>query len=71
MLDYFNSKVGFGLYPVVVRKFASTAEPLTVAFYQDVGCFPLLFLCAVLVEKKLIFPGIKMLLVAEFVFEPA
>ena len=55
----------FGLYPVVVRKFAAdTAKPLIVALYQDLGSFPLLFLCAVIAERKLMFPGPRMLLVA-------
>ncbi len=56
-------QVDFGLYPVVVKEFASTAEPLVLALYQDVGCFPLLFLCALIAERKLMFPRPKMLLV--------
>ena len=62
----FASQVGFGLYPVVVKKFASEqkANPLVFSFYRDFFCFPLLFLCALIAERKLMFPRIKMLLVA-------
>lgn len=37
--------------------------PLVIPFYQDLGCCPLLFLCALIVERRLLFPGPKMLLV--------
>lgn len=58
-------QVGFGLYPVIVKKFASkkNASPLTFSFYRDFCCTPLLFLCALIVERKIMFPRPKMLLV--------
>ena len=58
-------QVGFGLYPVIVKKFASEkkADPLVFSFYRDFCCFPLLFLCALIAERKIMFPRIKMLVV--------
>jgi len=54
------------LYPVIVKKFASEkkADPLIFSFYRDMFCFPLLFICALIVERKLMFPHIKMLVVS-------
>lgn len=58
-------QVGFGLYPVIVKKFATEnhADPLIFSFYRDLCCFPLLFLCALIAERKIMFPRIKMLVV--------
>ena len=56
-------KVGFGLYPVLVKKLASHSNPLVFSFYRDLCCFPLLFLCALIAERRLLFPGLKMMLV--------
>ncbi len=58
-------QVGFGLYPVVVKKYVSEkkADPLVFSFYRDLCCFPLLFLCALIAERTVIFPRIKMLMV--------
>lgn len=59
-------QVGFGVYPVVVRKYASgdaVKVPLVIPFYQDLGCCPLVFLSALIAERRLLVPGPKMLLV--------
>lgn len=56
-------QLGFGLYPVVVKKFAGGVDPVIFCFYRDLGCFPLLLLCAFIVERKLILPRPRMLLI--------
>lgn len=48
---------------MVVKKFASTVNPLVLSFYRDTGCFPMLFLCALIVERKAMVPGWRMCLV--------
>lgn len=55
------------MYPVVVKKFATEnkADPLVFSFYRDLFCFPLLFLCALIAERKLLFPRIRMLIVSQ------
>lgn len=49
---------------MLVKRLASSADPLVFSFFRDSGCFPLLFICALVVERKLMFPGLKMLLVS-------
>ena len=54
-------QLGFGLYPVVVKKFADSedapkADPLILSFYRDLCCFPVLFLCAFVAERKFPIP---------------
>ena len=58
-------QVGFGFYPVMVRKFATSVNPLIFSFYRDLACFPLLLLCALMVERKLMLPNLKMTLVSK------
>lgn len=50
---------------MIVKKFASNknTDPLIFSFYRDLFCFPLLFLCAFIVERRIMFPRILMLLV--------
>ena len=52
---------------MVVKKFASEekADPLVFSFYRDACCFPLLFACALIVERTLIFPRLRMLMVSQ------
>ncbi|XP_003387276.1 PREDICTED: WAT1-related protein At5g45370-like [Amphimedon queenslandica] len=58
-------QLGFGGYPVVIKKFAdskeSKADPLILSFYRDLCCFPVLFLCAFVAERKVMIPSLKML----------
>jgi drug/metabolite transporter (DMT)-like permease len=58
-------QLGFGLYPVVVKAFAASqnTNPLIFSFYRDTLCFPLLFACALVAEKRIIIPRPRMLLV--------
>ncbi len=58
-------QIGFGLYPVIVKEFASKnkASPIIFSFYRDLCCIPLLFLCALIVDRKILFPDLKMLVI--------
>ena len=66
---YYALQVGFGLYPVVVKKFAinSNTNPVIFSFYKNLFSVPLLFLCVVIVERKFMFPQPKMLLVRIYI----
>jgi len=57
-------QVGFGLYPVIVKEFAAKekANPVIFSFYRDFFCFPVLFLCSIVAERKILIPSIKMLI---------
>jgi len=50
---------------VVVKEFATKtkANPIVFSFYRDLCCIPVLFLCALIVDRKIYLPGLKMLLV--------
>jgi drug/metabolite transporter (DMT)-like permease len=58
-------QVGFGLYPVIVKYFAArnNANPLIFSFYRDVLCFPVLFVCALAAERKILIPRCRILVV--------
>ena len=49
---------GFGAYGVIVTKFAknNNADPLIFCLYRDGGCFPVLFLAALVAEKEIKIP---------------
>lgn len=61
--------MGFGLYPALVRRFTTErTDPLIFNFYRDLFCFPLLFVCAFIMERKILFPkNLRMLLVSELI----
>jgi hypothetical protein len=60
-------QIGFGIYPIVIKMFANSpdakANPLVLSFYRDVCCTPVLFLCALIAERKFLVPSVGMLLV--------
>lgn len=58
-------QVGFGLYPVVVKKFARDdhANAYIFSFYRDAGTFPVLIICTLVAERKLMLPSWWMLFV--------
>jgi drug/metabolite transporter (DMT)-like permease len=58
-------QVGFGLYPVIVKVFAAknNTNPLIFSFYRDSLCFPVLFVCALVAEKRILIPRFKILMV--------
>ena len=66
---YYALQVGFGLYPVIVKKFASNSNtnPVIFSFYRDLFSVPLFFLCVIIVERKFMFPQPKMLLVCIYI----
>ena len=49
---------GFGAYGVIVTKFAknNNADPLIFCLYRDGGCFPILFVAALVAEKEIKIP---------------
>ena len=57
------SQIGWGLYPVMLKEFATEMNPLIFSFYRDFGAFPLLLFCGIIVERKVMIPRLKMILV--------
>ena len=51
-------QLGFGAYGVIIIKFAknSKADPLMFCVVRDGGCFPVLFVAALVAEKKFVVP---------------
>jgi drug/metabolite transporter (DMT)-like permease len=54
------TQCGFGLTPVVIKKFAalSGANPLIFCLYRDSLAFPVFLLVSRVMERKLIFPSL-------------
>ena len=58
-------QIGFGGYGVIVKKFAENnkADPLIFCLIRDGCCFPVLLLCALVAERKFVYPKGKKLLI--------
>ncbi|XP_065919166.1 uncharacterized protein [Dysidea avara] len=65
ILALITVQTGFGLYPVVVKKFntglshSRESNPLIFSFYRDTLVFPVLVICAIVAERQLKVPSLK------------
>ena len=54
-------QLGFGAYGVIVSKFAkdNKADPLMFNLIRTGGCFPVLFIAAIILEKRIQIPSLR------------
>ncbi|XP_065919167.1 uncharacterized protein [Dysidea avara] len=52
-------QTGFGLYPVLVKKFNASSNPLIFSLYRDTLAVPVLLVCAIVAERQVKIPKLK------------